>query len=141
LEAAAAAQAGLTGLGLAEMTKLGKVIHAMKDAGYNDEKAGAVCKALFCKQSEEDLKQAFEVFDENQTGAIAGAEFGKLLKLLGEDVPPEKVDDAFKEVDTNNSGALEYAEFCAVVRFLNPKSAPVTGSYLLFWKLVGSTGS
>jgi len=125
--------AGLTGLGLAEMTKVGKVIHAMKDAGYSDEKANTVCKALFCKQSEEELKQAFEVFDEGKTGAIAGAEFGKLLKLLGEDVPPEKVDDAFKEVDTNNSGKLEYAEFCAVVRFLNPKSAPETGSsFLLF---------
>jgi len=124
--------AGLTGLSLAQMTKVGKVIHAMKDAGYSDEKANTVCKALFCKQSEEELKQAFEVFDESKTGAISGAEFGKLLKLLGEEVPPEKVDDAFAEADANKSGKLEYAEFCAVVRFLNPKSAPETGNSLLF---------
>merc|ERR1711920_132396 len=124
--------AGLTGLSLAQMTKVGKVIHAMSDAGYSDEKANTVCKALFCKQSEEELKQAFVVFDESKTGAISGAEFGKLLKLLGEDVPPEKVDDAFAEVDANKSGKLEFAEFCAVVRFLNPKSAPETGSYVLF---------
>jgi len=124
--------AGLTGLSLAQMTKVGKVIHVMKDAGYSDEKANTVCKALFCKQSEEELKQAFEVFDESKTGAISGAEFGKLLKLLGEEVPPEKVDDAFAEADANKSGKLEYAEFCAVVRFLNPKSAPKTGNSLLF---------
>merc|ERR1712241_1117818 len=124
--------AGLTGLSPSQMTRVGKVIHDMKDAGYSDEKANTVCKALFCKQSEEELKQAFEVFDESKTGAISGAEFGKLLKLLGEEVPPEKVDDAFAEADANKSGKLEYAEFCAVVRFLNPKSAPKTGNSLLF---------
>jgi len=116
--------AGLTGLGPAQMTKVGKVIHNMNDAGYSNEKANTVCKALFCKQSEEELKQAFEVFDESKTGAIVGAEFGKLLKMLGEDVSPDKVDDAFKDVDTNKSGKIEYAEFCAVVRLLNPKSTP-----------------
>jgi len=129
--------AGLTGLGPAQMTKVGKIIHTMKDAGYSDEKAIAVCKALFCKQSPEELKQAFEVFDETKSGAVPGAEFGKLLKLLGEEVPAEKVDEAFKEVDTNKSGKLEYAEFCAVVQFLNPKSAPKEGMVPLFgtwWK-------
>eukprot|EP00927_Polykrikos_kofoidii_P040872 TRINITY_DN34861_c0_g1_i1.p1 TRINITY_DN34861_c0_g1~~TRINITY_DN34861_c0_g1_i1.p1 ORF type:complete len:360 (-),score=76.30 TRINITY_DN34861_c0_g1_i1:108-1187(-) len=116
----AAWQADLSGLGPVEMRKAGAVINNMKAAGYPDEKAHTIVKALFHTDSDECLQKAFEFYDADGGGSMDMAEFREALPLMGEVVPQDMVDEAFKKVDKDGSGQLDFEEFCLLIRLMNP---------------------
>lgn len=68
---------------------------------------------------ENDLRQAFEMFDKNNDGKISSEELGCVLRTLGHEHSPKEVDDMIKNADTNENGYVEYDEFITMMtRFL-----------------------
>jgi len=57
------------------------------------------------------MSRAWQVFDSRGDGELNAEEFARVLPLLGEDVPPSRVDELFAIADKDGSGLLEYTEF------------------------------
>lgn len=114
-----------------QMRKAGAIIQNMQIAGYSDDEINHICRALFLDHTEEQMEPAWKkVFDKEGKGALSGAEFKKVLPLMGEDVPEEKIDALFKAVDTDGSGMIEFPEFQELVKGMNPKEGEEGNSAL-----------
>merc|ERR1719277_826948 len=57
-------------LNYAEFRSAGIAGLQMRDAGWEDDKISAVCRALFCEQTDADMAEAFRYFDTNVNGTI-----------------------------------------------------------------------
>ncbi|KAJ4819915.1 Calmodulin [Rhynchospora pubera] len=67
------------------------------------------------KESEEELREAFRVFDKNQDGFISGAELRHVMTNLGEKLTNEEVQEMVREADTDGDGQINYDEFVRVM--------------------------
>ncbi|CAL0302534.1 unnamed protein product [Lupinus luteus] len=65
--------------------------------------------------SEEDLKEAFHVFDKDQNGFISAAELHHVITNLGEKLTDEEVDEMIREADVDGDGQINYDEFVKVM--------------------------
>merc|ERR1711988_1706878 len=115
-----------------QLRKAGAVIQNMQGADYSDEQINDVCRALFLDQTEEDMQKAWKVFDLAGEEKIAADDFKKALPLMGEDVPPEKIDELFKLADADGSGRIEFSEFVTMMKGMNPKDASEGGMFNSF---------
>ena len=79
-----------------QMRKAGSIIQNMQAEGHTDEEINDVCRALFCDQSEADMKLAWKIFDKHGKGQVDATEFRKSLRLMGDDVSEEHLDRLFK---------------------------------------------
>ncbi|GFP96520.1 calmodulin [Phtheirospermum japonicum] len=61
--------------------------------------------------SEEELKEAFEVFDKDKDGFISAAELRHVMTNLGEKMTDEDVNDMIREADLDGDGVVSYEEF------------------------------
>ncbi|KAJ8753709.1 hypothetical protein K2173_026385 [Erythroxylum novogranatense] len=61
--------------------------------------------------SEEELKEAFKVFDKDQNGYISAAELRYVMTNLGEKLTDEEVDEMIGEADFDGDGQVNYEEF------------------------------
>ena len=61
--------------------------------------------------SEEELREAFKVFDKDGNGFISAAELRHVMTNLGEKLSDEEVDQMIKEADTDGDGQVDYGEF------------------------------
>jgi calmodulin len=61
--------------------------------------------------SEEELKNAFHVFDKEKKGYIPAAELRHVLTNLGEKLTDDEVDEMMREADSDGSGQVKYEEF------------------------------
>lgn len=66
--------------------------------------------------SDEELREAFKVFDKDQNGYISAAELRHVMINLGEKLTEEEVEMMIKEADTDGDGQVNYEEF---VRMMN----------------------
>jgi calmodulin len=66
-------------------------------------------------EGEEELIEAFRVFDKDGTGAIASGELRHLLTNLGERLEPELVNGMMQEVIPGAAGNLKYEPFIRYV--------------------------
>lgn len=114
--------ADLPGLSPLEMRKAGSVLKKMREAGYGNNMAHAICRALFCEQSEKQLQRAFRFYDTDRSGFLDAVEFREALPLMGENVADEKIDELFKKVAIDESGCINFAGFCKLVKSMNPKT-------------------
>lgn len=57
---------------------------------------------------EEELKEAFRVFDKNNDGLISSSELRHVMTNLGEKLSQEEVDDMIKEADLDGDGQVNY---------------------------------
>lgn len=71
------------------------------------------------ENSEEDelveLRQAFELFDEDCNGFITPQELGAVMRSLGYEATDAELEDIIAEADTSKKGNVDFADFLAVV--------------------------
>lgn len=57
---------------------------------------------------EDEVREAFGMFDEDDNGLISPAELHHVMVKLGEELTEEEVDDMIKEADTDGDGQINY---------------------------------
>jgi EF-hand domain pair len=62
------------------------------------------------------LKEAFDGFDKDKSGALSFDEVAKLVQSLGAKSSKEDLEKMFKGIDTNADGTLSFEEFLAWYR-------------------------
>ena len=65
--------------------------------------------------SEEELKEAFKVFDKDGSGFISASELRHVMTNLSEKLTDEEVDEMLREVGVNGDGHVYIAEVAALV--------------------------
>ncbi|XP_049873795.1 calmodulin-A-like isoform X2 [Pectinophora gossypiella] len=60
---------------------------------------------------EDELREAFRVFDKNNDGLISSVELRHVMTNLGERLSEEEVDDMIREADLDGDGMVNYDEF------------------------------
>ena len=61
--------------------------------------------------SEEEILEAFKVFDKDGNGFISAAELRHIMTNLGEKLSDEEVDEMIREADIDGDGQINYEEF------------------------------
>jgi calmodulin len=61
--------------------------------------------------TEEEIREAFKVFDKDGNGYISAAELRHIMQTLGEKLTDEEVDEMIREADINHDGMIDYNEF------------------------------
>ena len=61
--------------------------------------------------SEEEILEAFKVFDKDGNGFISAAELRHVMTNLGEKLTEEEVEEMIKEADFDGDGQVNYDEF------------------------------
>ncbi|OAY42108.1 calmodulin-like protein 11 isoform X2 [Manihot esculenta] len=62
-------------------------------------------------EAEEELKEAFKVFDKDQDGYISPNELRHVMINLGEKLTDEEVEQMIREADLDGDGQVNYEEF------------------------------
>jgi calmodulin len=62
-------------------------------------------------ESEDEIKEAFKVFDKDGNGLISAHELRHVMTNLGEKLTDEEVDEMIREADIDGDGEINYAEF------------------------------
>jgi calmodulin len=63
------------------------------------------------KDPEKELRDAFRVFDTDNSGSIDKKELKRLMKKLGQALSEAELDAMMDEVDTNGDGQISFEEF------------------------------
>ena len=58
--------------------------------------------------TEEEMKEAFKVFDRDNNGFISAQELRLVMSNLGEKLTDEEVEEMIKEADMNGDGQVDY---------------------------------
>jgi calmodulin len=61
--------------------------------------------------AEEEMLEAFKVFDTDGNGSITADELRQIFHNLGEKLTDEEIEDMIKEADTDGDGEINYHEF------------------------------
>ncbi|KAJ0238974.1 EF-hand domain-containing protein [Hirschfeldia incana] len=64
---------------------------------------------------EEELREAFRVFDKDQDGFISAADLRHEMLSLVEDLTEEEVDEKIREADVDGDGQINYEEFVKIM--------------------------
>ena len=65
--------------------------------------------------SDEEIREAFKVFDKDGNGFISVTELRQVMNSLGEKLTEEEVDEMMREADTDGDGQVNYEEFVAMM--------------------------
>lgn len=60
---------------------------------------------------EEEMKEAFKVFDKDGDGFITASELRQVMANLGENLTDTEVADMIREADLDNDGKVNFEEF------------------------------
>ena len=61
--------------------------------------------------TEEELLNAFKIFDKDGNGFISASELRNVMTSLGEKLTEEEIEDLIKEADIDSDGLISYHEF------------------------------
>ncbi|KAK2715957.1 hypothetical protein QYM36_010501, partial [Artemia franciscana] len=75
-----------------------------------------VTSKIECNESKEEVKRAFRLFDEDNTGKITFAKLKKIAKELGEDISDEDLKEMIEEADKDGDGAVSQEEFFQIMK-------------------------
>ncbi|CCU97515.1 unnamed protein product [Malassezia sympodialis ATCC 42132] len=73
--------------------------------------------------SEEEIKEAFRVFDKDGNGFISAAELRHVMTNLGEKLSDQEVEEMIREADTDGDGQINYDEFVRMMMSKVPISS------------------
>ncbi|KAK6170331.1 hypothetical protein SNE40_018745 [Patella caerulea] len=62
-----------------------------------------------------EIREAFRVFDKDGNGFISAAELRHVMTNLGEKLTDEEVDEMIREADIDGDGLINYEEFVQVI--------------------------
>ena len=81
--------------------------------------------------SEEEIREAFKVFDRDNNGFISAAELRHVMTSIGEKLTDDEVDEMIREADVDGDGQINYEEFVKVIlpASLLDSCAPLTCSH------------
>lgn len=65
--------------------------------------------------TEEQIINAFRVFDKNGTGLIAASELFQIMVALGDKLTKEEIDEMIQEADVDGDGYVNYEEFVRIM--------------------------
>jgi len=65
---------------------------------------------------EQQIREAFKVFDKNGTGLIEIADLKHVLTTIGEKLTPQEVDGVMKEADSDGDGKINLQDFLRVMK-------------------------
>jgi len=65
--------------------------------------------------SEEEIREAFKVFDRDGNGYITAAELRHVMTSIGEKLSDSEVDEMIREADKDNDGRIDYSEFVSLM--------------------------
>eukprot|EP00913_Durusdinium_trenchii_P008465 g7950.t1 len=106
-------------LGQNTLVKAVNVVQQMRNAGYSDEWATTLCRALF-RQKDKDLRKAFRLFDQDGQSGAQTTGLREALPLMGEEVPDARIEELFA------------IEFCFLVKGLNKEEGEEADAFAAF---------
>ncbi|GAB1609567.1 calmodulin-like isoform X1, partial [Argonauta hians] len=75
-----------------------------------------ISKQQITQDTDEELKEAFRVFDKDGNGYISCAELRHVLTNLGEKLTHEEVDEMIREADITADGRVNYDDFVKILK-------------------------
>merc|ERR1719213_1393561 len=93
------------------------VLELGKDHEYMDFQLffDAMAKKLAEEESEEAIRVAWRIFDEERTGGITLRELERVARRVGAQCTAEELADMIERADSNNDGEVSYEDFYAVL--------------------------
>ncbi|GAB2220094.1 hypothetical protein Droror1_Dr00007737 [Drosera rotundifolia] len=100
--------------------KAEELIEMISKAVFDDEGNGSVefaelftlmARKMQDTDAEEELKEAFQVFDKDQNGYISSNELRQVMIYLGEKLTAEEAEQMIKEADSDGDGLVNYDDF------------------------------
>lgn len=86
--------------------------------------------------SEEEIREAFRVFDKDGNGFISAAELRHVMTNLGEKLTDEEVDEMIREADIDGDGQVNYeGNLC----FLEQLSCSLVNNCIVFRRAMEAT--
>ena len=64
---------------------------------------------------ENELNEAFSVYDKNGSGLISVREFKRIMSALGEKIYEEEIDEIIQKVDPKNRGYINYRDLTKII--------------------------
>ena len=75
-------------------------------------------RPLKTNPSDEEMREAFKVFDKDGQGFLSVAELRHIMTNLGEKLSKEELEEMIKEADANKDGMINYASFVKLMLHL-----------------------
>jgi len=76
---------------------------------------GLMARKMRDTDTEEELIEAFKVFDRDSNGLISAQELKHVMTSLGEKVSDEEVEEMIREADIDGDGYINYEEFVRMI--------------------------
>lgn len=67
-----------------------------------------MAKKMKDTDSEEEIREAFRVFDKDGKGSISANDLRHIMTNLGDKLPDEEVDEMIREADLDGDGEIDY---------------------------------
>lgn len=74
------------------------------------------------KSSEDELLEAFKVFDQNQDSVIDFGEIKRTMHFLGEAVTDDEVREMIREADRDHDGLVDFEEFKLMMKLVRSRN-------------------
>lgn len=74
-----------------------------------------MAKKLEKSNTEDEIREAFKLFDKDNNGCITVTELRNILTETGQKIRPEEADELMKAIDTDGDGKIDYEEFCRMM--------------------------
>ena len=65
--------------------------------------------------NQQEILEAFRIFDGDGSGSISAEELKHIMTTLGERMTEDEINELLKEADTNGDGVIDYKEFTNVL--------------------------
>jgi calmodulin len=76
-----------------------------------------MCCKMKDHDSEEEMLEAFKIFDRDSNGYVTKDDFKVIMNHLGEAMTPDELDEMIKDNDDDGDGQLNYEEFKKMMTF------------------------